>query len=87
MPETGDLNWVSFWDAQANKNKEAIKKNESMPATDAPVILEWKPEANAKSYLKELEIRSKNLRDKADVFLFDKCKFDDNKKLIPWPIM
>ena len=87
MPETGELNCVSFWNTQANKNKEAIRKDIILPATDAPVILEWKPESNAKSYLKELEIRTKNLRDKADVFLFDKCKFDDNKKLIPWPIM
>jgi phosphatidylserine/phosphatidylglycerophosphate/cardiolipin synthase-like enzyme len=87
IPGTGDLNWISFWDAQANKNKEAIKNNQSLPVNDAPVILPWKPETEAKEYLKALEIRTKNLRDKADVFLFDKCKFDDNKKLLPWPIM
>jgi phosphatidylserine/phosphatidylglycerophosphate/cardiolipin synthase-like enzyme len=87
LPETGDLNWISFWEAQANKNKEAIKNNQSLPTDDAPVILPWKPETEAKEYLKSLEIRTKNLRDKADVFLFDKCKFDDNKKFIPWPIV
>ncbi len=87
LPENGDLNLVSLWDAQANKNKEAIKNNQSLPSDDAPVILEWKPETEFKEYLKSLEIRTKHLRDKADVFLFDKCKFDDSKKLLPWPII
>ncbi len=87
VPETGELNWINVWDAQANKNKEAMKNKQSLPSDDAPVILPWKPETEFKEYLKSLEIRTENLRTKADVFLFDKCKFDDNLKVLPWPII
>jgi phosphatidylserine/phosphatidylglycerophosphate/cardiolipin synthase-like enzyme len=82
-----DMKWVEFWDTCAQKNQEAIKKDEAPPENHTPKILAWTPETDAEDYLGALKIRTKNLRDKAFIYNFDKCKFETKKKLLPWPII
>lgn len=81
----GELNYVKFWDEQANKNKEAMKTGTLLP--DAPAILPWQPESDAKKYAHALGIRNGFLRNKAPAFNFKECKFDDGKSFLPWPII
>lgn len=80
------MKWVEAWNTRARENLEAMKKDQSLPSP-SPKILPWVPETNAEDYLRELKIRTKNLRTKADVFDFKKCKFDTKKDLLPWPII
>ena len=80
------LNWVEAWNTRAKENLEAMKKDHSLPSP-SPKILPWVSETNAEDYLRELKIRTKNLRTKADVFDFKKCKFDTKKDFLPWPII
>jgi phosphatidylserine/phosphatidylglycerophosphate/cardiolipin synthase-like enzyme len=80
------MKWVDEWNARAKEHLEAMKTNRSLPSPQ-PKILPWVPETNAEDYLRELKVRTKNLRNKADVFDFKKCKFDTKKDFLPWPII
>ncbi|MEO5978772.1 MAG: phospholipase D family protein [Chryseolinea sp.] len=82
---SGELNYVKFWDEQANKNKEAMKAGTLL--LDAPAILPWQPESDSKKYAHALGIRNGFLRLKAPAFSFKECKFDDGKSFLPWPII
>ena len=82
-----DMQWVKFWDDAADANLEAIKTDQPLPATTTNKLLKWQPESDAEDYLKAHKIRTKHLRNQAEVFDFDKCKIVDKKKLLPWPII
>jgi phosphatidylserine/phosphatidylglycerophosphate/cardiolipin synthase-like enzyme len=87
VPAPGEgMNWVEFWDRRADENLQAIQKDQSAPGR-GPKILPWAPETNAEEYLRELKIRTKSLRNKAERFDFGNCKIDDKKNLLPWPII
>jgi len=87
VPDPANMKWVETWDAAAAQNQEAMKKKEGLPAERATKILPWAAKTNAEHYLEALGIRTANLRDGADKFLFKDCKFDTKKKLLPWPII
>lgn len=78
------MKWVEFWNTVAKNNKEAIQKGIAPPTDHAPKILEWTPETDAKHYLKALKISTKNLRETADKFDFEKCKVITKKKRFSW---
>ena len=60
-----DLKWVDFWDNRADANREAIKKEQKLPNDERIQILKWMPQSDADLYLRDLEIRTTNLRKKA----------------------
>ena len=83
--DPANMHWVEFWNSRANENLQTIKNDQSA-AAHAPKILPWTPESDAEEYLRSLKIRTKNLRNQAEKFLFKDCKVED-KNLLPWPII
>lgn len=78
------MQWVKFWNDVAKSNQEAIQQKVAPPADHAPKILKWTGDVDASHYLQDLKISTKNLREEADKYDFDKCKFVKKKKRFPW---
>ncbi len=76
------LNWVETWNSRAETTVQQIK-DEVAPG---PRILKWTGDTNARDYLRELKIRTKNLRDRAVKFTFGECELEDKKKAFKWPV-
>ena len=81
------MTWVAQWQIAAIQHVEAIQNDQAPPADHAPHLLPWKPETNPSDYLAALKIRTSTLRSKAQKFDFNTCKVDDQKSLLPWPII
>ena len=79
------IKWVEFWDKRADDNQEAIKKEQNLPDSERIKILKWMPQSDAELYLRDLEVRTKNLRSRAD-YNFKDCKIDE-ETLFPWPLL
>jgi phosphatidylserine/phosphatidylglycerophosphate/cardiolipin synthase-like enzyme len=83
--DPADMKWVEFWNARADANLEAIKKEELLPNNETTKILKWAAKTNAKKYLRALKIRTSNLRNQAQKYDFSECEIDEGD-LLPWPI-
>ena len=80
------MKWVDFWDNRAGANQEAIKKEQRLPNDERIKILKWMPQSDAELYLRDLEIRTTNLRKKALNYNFKECKIEQ-ETLFPWPLI
>jgi hypothetical protein len=80
------MKWVDFWDHRADANQEAIKKEQKLPNDERIKILKWMPQSDAELYLRDLEIRTTNLRKKALNYNFKECKIEQ-ETLFPWPLI
>ncbi len=85
--DPASMNWVETWNSRANDNLQAIKNDLAPAPSRTTRILAWTGDTNAEAYLRELKIRTKNLRELAHKFDFNNCKFDTKKqKPFSWPI-
>ena len=84
--DPAEMKWVDFWDKRADANQEAIKKEQRLPNNETTKILKWMPQSDAELYLRDLDIRTKNLRNHAFNYNFKDCKIDE-ETLFPWPLI
>ena len=84
--DPAQMKWVDFWDQRADANQAAIKKEQKLPEDETTKILKWMPQSDAELYLRDLEIRTKNLRKSARKYSFSECKIEQ-ETLFPWPLM
>ena len=80
------MKWVDFWNKRADANHEAIKKEQKLPNNETTKILKWMAQSDPELYLRDLEIRTKNLRSSARKYSFKDCKIEE-ETLFPWPLM
>jgi phosphatidylserine/phosphatidylglycerophosphate/cardiolipin synthase-like enzyme len=84
--DPAQMKWVEFWDRRAEANQEAFKKEQKLPNNETTHILKWMPQSDAELYLRDLDIRTVNLRSSARKYSFSDCKVEQ-ETLFPWPLL
>jgi hypothetical protein len=84
--DPAQMKWVDFWDTRADANQEAFKQEQKLPNNETTKILKWMPQSDPELYLRDLDIRTKNLRSSARKYSFGDCKIEE-ETLFPWPLM